>query len=160
MTKVVEATHDNLARRLLRDPASQTARIFPARKIEDDAEANVSASIKIIESASNIFDRLQINITDLEETNYNLNSEILQLTVQKEESFNRLVAADQAIRSAEERSNRAEAQLAAVSARVKQLEQQNDALKAQLDRMLQAVARSLATKTEEEQTSDRSFKVV
>ena len=160
MTKVIEPIHDNLARRLLRDPALQTARLTPARKVEDDTEANVSTSIKVIESASLIFDRLQIKITDLEETNYNLNSEILQLTIQKEESFNQLVSAEQAIRSAEERANRAEAQLAAVSSRAKHLEQHNEALTAQLNRMLQAVTRSLTTKIEEEQTTDRSLKVV
>ena len=133
---------DNLTRRLFRDPRLQESRVDPVNKPMDELDQSVSSSIELIERASAAVYRVQEEIAAHEETIYKLNGEVGHLSAQKEEALHRLVKAEQIIRSESERAAKAEAQASALDQRIKALEQRNQNLVTQLERMIQAVSRS------------------
>ena len=151
MNRTPDAQPRASARNVFRDQSASIARLMPAARAGEGAEASVSAAIRMMDKASGLFDSLQNQIAVLEETVYDLRQEATQAIHQKEDAFHRLVQAEQALRAGEERYGKVDAQLSAAKARVKHLEQLNEALDGQLKRMIEAVSASFATRFADEE---------
>lgn len=145
-----------LARRLLRDTDAQrgqvakspTVAVHPsAQRGPVDAiasEEEIANSIRMIERAASIVDMLQDTISKHEDTIYTLNNDLAEAGRQKDEAFQEVVKAEQMIRAERDRVVRAEARATSSETRIGDLERQNAALSAQLERLMRAIASSLS----------------
>jgi chromosome segregation ATPase len=137
---------ENLTRELFRKPTPVALLLASGDK--DDLETSVTASIQMIEDTSKAVHMLQSKVEALEGTVYDLNQDIGQSNHDRDRAVEQLIAAKQTLQGAENRASKLEVQLSSANERIKSLEQKNTSLRAQVEKLVQAVTTSFAAKGE------------